>query len=98
MFPIVRSRCLVRVCVVVEMLRAVETAAVGTYDDMILLKVDQLKVECAARGLRLIIALHDRCAHRLSMLICLFLSSPAILSATGRLTHTPRSGYQPGQV
>nr|AIG55497.1 secreted protein [Thraustotheca clavata] len=39
-----------------------ETVAVGTYDDRVLSKVDQLMVECVQRGLKLIIAMHDRYA------------------------------------
>ncbi|GAA5842405.1 hypothetical protein JCM11251_004218 [Rhodosporidiobolus azoricus] len=38
----------------------VEQATVGTYDDGILYKIDQLMVECKARGLKLLIALGDR--------------------------------------
>lgn len=40
----------------------VEPKAVGTYDDAILKSVDQLMKDCADRGLKLMIALHDRYA------------------------------------
>ncbi|KAM0747368.1 glycoside hydrolase [Meredithblackwellia eburnea MCA 4105] len=39
-----------------------EPKEVGAYDDTILSKVDQLMYDCKARGLKLIIALHDRYA------------------------------------
>ncbi|BGP39499.1 hypothetical protein JCM10450v2_003465 [Rhodotorula kratochvilovae] len=39
-----------------------EHSAVGTYDDTILELIDQLMVECKARGLKLLIALSDRYA------------------------------------
>ncbi|GAA5905838.1 hypothetical protein JCM6882_000474 [Rhodosporidiobolus microsporus] len=38
----------------------IEQNAVGAYDDTILTKIDQLMVECKARGLKLLIALGDR--------------------------------------
>lgn len=40
----------------------VEPTTPGVYDDTILNAVDQLMVECKARGLKLVIALHDRYA------------------------------------
>ncbi|GAA5992473.1 hypothetical protein JCM11641_000833 [Rhodosporidiobolus odoratus] len=42
--------------------RDLEAGGVGTYDDTILEKIDQLMVECQARGLKLLIALSDRYA------------------------------------
>ncbi|GAA6023569.1 hypothetical protein JCM10207_005717 [Rhodosporidiobolus poonsookiae] len=39
-----------------------EHGGVGVYDDTILTKIDQLMVECQARGLKLLIALSDRYA------------------------------------
>lgn len=39
-----------------------EPDAVGTYDDDILYKVDQLMLECKERGIQLLITLHDRYA------------------------------------
>ncbi|KAM0750222.1 hypothetical protein T439DRAFT_326171 [Meredithblackwellia eburnea MCA 4105] len=39
-----------------------EPNAVGTYDDTILTKIDQLMYDCKARGLKLLIALSDRYA------------------------------------
>lgn len=40
----------------------VEPNTLGVYDDTILQKIDQLMVECQARGMKLQIVLHDRCA------------------------------------
>lgn len=45
----------------------VEPKTLGVYDDTILLKIDQLMVECQARGMKLQIALHDRCAFQASL-------------------------------
>ncbi|TFK31397.1 glycoside hydrolase family 5 protein [Crucibulum laeve] len=39
-----------------------ETVSVGTYDDTILRKIDQLAVEAHARDIKLVIAMHDRYA------------------------------------
>lgn len=37
---------------------------VGKYDDTILGKIDSLAKEASTRGIKLIIALHDRYAHK----------------------------------
>lgn len=39
-----------------------EPVALGTYDDTILEKIDQLMLDCSTRGIKLIIACHDRYA------------------------------------